>query len=49
MEVTGGIQWYNFNKYNKKLYLIFMINIMKERKLKITGNYSDNYQLGLLV
>ncbi|XP_044270077.1 uncharacterized protein LOC123014854 [Tribolium madens] len=43
------IRWYNFNGTNKKLYLIFLTNIMKEHKIKFTENYSINYQLGLAI
>ncbi|XP_044268544.1 uncharacterized protein LOC123013813 isoform X2 [Tribolium madens] len=43
------ISWYNFNQSNKKLYLIFLINMMRDRKIKFTENYSINYQLGLAI
>ncbi|EFA04744.1 odorant receptor 333 [Tribolium castaneum] len=43
------VKWYNFNKSNRKLYLIFLTTSMRERKIKITENYSLNYQLGLTI
>ncbi|XP_044270080.1 uncharacterized protein LOC123014856 [Tribolium madens] len=46
---VSQVRWYNFNRTNKKLYLIFLTNMMKERKIKFTENYSINYQLGLAI
>nr|XP_008193107.2 PREDICTED: uncharacterized protein LOC103312945 isoform X1 [Tribolium castaneum] len=43
------VEWYNFDQSNKKLYLIFLINSMRERTIKFTENYSFNYQLGLAI
>nr|XP_015835303.1 PREDICTED: uncharacterized protein LOC107397899 [Tribolium castaneum] len=43
------VRWYNFSQTNKKLYLILLTNMMKERKIKFTENYSINYQLGLAI
>nr|XP_015835421.1 PREDICTED: uncharacterized protein LOC103312914 isoform X1 [Tribolium castaneum] len=43
------VRWYNFSQTNKKLYLILLTNMMKDRKIKFTENYSINYQLGLAV
>ncbi|EFA04741.1 odorant receptor 330 [Tribolium castaneum] len=47
--VINEVNWYNFNQTNKKLYLTFLMNTMKERKIKFTENYSVNYQLGLAI
>ncbi|XP_064213102.1 uncharacterized protein LOC107397920 isoform X1 [Tribolium castaneum] len=47
--VINKVSWYNFNQSNKKLYLTFLLNTMKERKIKFTEKYSVNYQLGLAV
>ncbi|XP_064213106.1 uncharacterized protein LOC107397920 isoform X3 [Tribolium castaneum] len=43
------IRWYNFNQSNKKMYLILVMNTMRERKIKFTEKYSVNYRLGLAV
>nr|XP_015835422.1 PREDICTED: uncharacterized protein LOC103312914 isoform X2 [Tribolium castaneum] len=43
------VRWYNFSQTNKKLYLILLTNMMKDRKIKFTENYSINYQLGLAI
>nr|XP_015835428.1 PREDICTED: uncharacterized protein LOC107397920 [Tribolium castaneum] len=47
--VINKVSWYNFNQSNKKLYLTFLLNTMKERKIKFTEKYSVNYQLGLAI
>ncbi|KAJ3656677.1 hypothetical protein Zmor_015731 [Zophobas morio] len=47
--VVNEVKWYNFSKHNKKLYFIFAMNIMTERKIQCSENYSVNYILGLAI
>ncbi|EFA04740.1 odorant receptor 329 [Tribolium castaneum] len=49
VKALNEVRWYNFNQSNKKLYLTLVMNIMKERKIKFTENYSMNYRLGLAI
>jgi hypothetical protein len=44
-----ALNWYNFDKNNKKIYLIMLTNAMQTHRVKFTENYSVNYDLGVQV
>ncbi|KYB25142.1 hypothetical protein TcasGA2_TC031334 [Tribolium castaneum] len=51
-EATGDLiqaPWYNFNKKNTLLYLIFIQNAMKPRRIQFSDDLSINYEGGLRV
>ncbi|XP_063914460.1 uncharacterized protein LOC135130923 isoform X2 [Zophobas morio] len=41
------INWYNFSESNKRMYLIFLVHLARDRKIKFSANYCLNYGLGL--
>ncbi|XP_068905549.1 uncharacterized protein [Tenebrio molitor] len=44
-----ALNWYNFDKNNKKIYLIMLTNAMQTHRVKFTENYSVNYDLGVQI
>ncbi|RZC33889.1 hypothetical protein BDFB_011840, partial [Asbolus verrucosus] len=47
LEISCQLNWYMWNKENKMMYLIILINSFKPFKIKFSENMSVNYELGL--
>nr|XP_015838287.1 PREDICTED: uncharacterized protein LOC107398507 [Tribolium castaneum] len=41
--------WYNFNRSNKLLYLIAKADLARVRKIKFSGQWAVNYDLGFAI
>lgn len=48
-KAVDKLNWYNFNKNNKLLYIITKADTARGRKLKFSGKWAINYDLGWAV
>ncbi|EEZ97788.1 odorant receptor 319 [Tribolium castaneum] len=46
--VTYNLKWYNFDVENRKIYLLFLLNVMKTFQVKYL-DFAINYRLGLSI